>query len=469
MDEAWEFIQNTSELVGTEAIWKLTKRTGYMFYIMNPKEHVFEKLEQVPDYYKEVTPSFMIVIMLEAVFRFLGKKPLLRVNDTITNICQGMIVEIFKIPLQGVELIVYMWIYSNFRITTLPWDSVWTWLIGMVGADFFFYWMHRATHQISFLWNFHEPHHSSEDYNLTTPMRLSVLTSSNFWYTYFPLAVAIPPQVFLVHYQLVIIYQYWLHLEMIPPLGALEYVLNTPSLHKVHHGRNRRCIDKNFGSIFSLWDVMFGTFERETEDDIKYGVTTPLKSFNTFWIQTNFLWPMCKKFLKVKGAKNKLWCLVKGPGWSPGSPWLGKLEDIPEPSPDEKKYDPEISVWMKAYAIIHCGAVVLGYSQLIFNIENLPSFTVFSGSFFIIISAMSFGGIFDDRPWVPFLEISRCLLYFVTEEVILKELKDIPLLTELYFKAYRLLFLLTLSFWLVFFSSAMVFRTPRIKKLLHSD
>ncbi|GFR04284.1 alkylglycerol monooxygenase [Trichonephila clavata] len=265
------------------------KGLGYMFYIMNPKEHLYENVKDVPDYYKEVTPAFIFVIIVEQVLHLIRGKKLMRLNDSVTNISQGILVELFKIPLYGVELLFYTWIYNHWRIYSLPWNSVWTWILCWIGTDFCFYWMHRATHQISFLWLFHEPHHSSEEFNLTVPLRLSVFTSSALWLTYFPMAFFIPPSIFLVHYQLNIIFQYWLHSEYIPRLGILEYIFVTPSHHRVHHGRNRRCIDKNFGSFFILWDHLFGTFEPEGDMKIVFGVTKPLQTFNPIMVQFNYL------------------------------------------------------------------------------------------------------------------------------------------------------------------------------------
>ncbi|GBL99867.1 Alkylglycerol monooxygenase, partial [Araneus ventricosus] len=94
--------------------------------------------------------------------------------------------------------------------------------------------------------------------------------------------------------------------------------------------RNRRCIDKNFGSFFILWDRLFGTFEPEGDQKIAFGVTKPLQSFNPIAIQTNHIQAIWKKFCSVDGFWNKLSAVFKGPGWSPGTPWLGHLEDIPE-------------------------------------------------------------------------------------------------------------------------------------------
>ncbi|CAL1262798.1 unnamed protein product [Larinioides sclopetarius] len=434
----------------------LLRKLGYMFYVMDPRDHLYEKVSDVPDYYKEVTPAFIFVIILEQVLHLIRGKELMRLNDSVTNISQGILVELFKIPLYGAELIVYTWIYNNWRISTLPWNSPWTWILCMVLTDFLFYWMHRITHQVSIMWWFHEPHHSSEEFNLTVPLRLSVFTSSALWMTYLPMAFFIPPSTFLVHYQLNVIFQYWLHSEYIPHLGILEYVFVTPSHHRVHHGKNRRCIDKNFGSFFILWDRLFGTFEPEGDQKIAFGVTKPLQSFNPIAIQTNHIQAVWKKLCSVDGFWNKLSAVFKGPGWSPGTPWLGHLEDIPEPKDDEPKYDPKLPRWLELYVILHAAAMVIGYLQMIMFLSKIPNWITFISSVYIILTTISIGCLLDLSSWSPLMELLRCPLYFLLDMAIRKEFSSDFMVLYASMYAFRILFFASFIFWL--------FATPITRK-----
>ncbi|GBM02362.1 Alkylglycerol monooxygenase [Araneus ventricosus] len=338
----------------------LLRRLGFMFYVMDPRDHLYEKVSDVPDYYKEVTPAFIFVIILEQVLHLIRGKKLMRLNDSVTNISQGILVELFKIPLYGAELILYTWIYNNWRIGTLPWNSPWPWILCMVLTDFFFYWMHRITHQVSIMWWFHEPHHSSEEFNLTVPLRLSVFTSSALWLTYLPMAFFIPPSTFLVHYQLNIIFQYWLHSEYVPQLGILEYVFVTPSHHRVHHGRNRRCIDK-ISEVSSFCGIVYSAHsnQKETKKLLLEQITYRLYGRNSVqWM-----------------ALEQIISCIQGPGWSPGTPWLGHLEDIPEPKDDEPKYDPKLPRWLELYVILHAAVMVTGYLQMIMFLSVSTSIT----------------------------------------------------------------------------------------------
>jgi sterol desaturase/sphingolipid hydroxylase (fatty acid hydroxylase superfamily) len=175
--------------------------------------------------------------------------------------------------LQGSNLGVLQWLHEH-RLATLE-GGVWLWALALVADDFVFYWAHRLSHEIRFLWATHEAHHSSEQYTLTTALRQpwTEPLGAVFWVP-LPL-LGFPPEVVLGARTFSLIYQYWIHTELISKMGVLEWVLNTPSHHRVHHGSNPRYIDKNHGGVFIVWDRLFGTFEPETEKAV-YGLTKPL-------------------------------------------------------------------------------------------------------------------------------------------------------------------------------------------------
>ncbi|CAD5122734.1 DgyrCDS11144 [Dimorphilus gyrociliatus] len=112
--------------------------------------------------------------------------------------------------------------------------------------------------EVHFMWAAHQAHHSSEDYNFTTALRQSCLQQFHAWLFFAPIALFVPPQVYVVHHYFNLLWQFWLHTEIIGDLGFLESVLNTPKHHRVHHGRNKYCVDKNYGGILIIWDHAFG-------------------------------------------------------------------------------------------------------------------------------------------------------------------------------------------------------------------
>ncbi|CAN5776224.1 sterol desaturase family protein [soil metagenome] len=149
------------------------------------------------------------------------------------------------------------------------------WALVIVADDFVFYWAHRLSHQIRFFWATHEAHHSSEQYTLTTALRqpwtepLAFL----FWLP-LPLLGFSPAMIFFAH-TVSLLYQYGIHTELVKKLGPIEWIFNTPSHHRVHHGSNAQYIDKNHGAILIVWDRLFGTFEVEDEQPV-YGLTSKL-------------------------------------------------------------------------------------------------------------------------------------------------------------------------------------------------
>ena len=145
-----------------------------------------------------------------------------------------------------------------------------------------------------------------------------------------PLALIIPPPILLVHMQFSLIYQVWLHTEIVSHLGPIEYLINTPRQHRVHHGKNRYCIDKNYGALLMIWDRIFGTYQAE-EEKIAFGTTTePYHTYDTttlhFYYYYDSVW---QKFKQMDGFCNKMKALFYGPGWAPGmttpSLWLNYI------------------------------------------------------------------------------------------------------------------------------------------------
>ena len=181
-----------------------------------------------------------------------------------------------------------------------------------------------------------------------------------------PLAMIVPPQILIVHMQFSLIYQIWLHNDVIGHLGPIEYLINTPRQHRVHHGKNRYCIDKNYGALLMIWDRIFGTHQTEKEK-IVYGVVSPMpKTYDSMVLQFGYYRDVYQKFRDVDGLGNKLSALFKGPGWEPGKPRLGLIKEVPEPDPAGPKYsyDPFIPLWKKFYVMIHSSIMLVAFMQL---------------------------------------------------------------------------------------------------------
>ena len=190
------------------------------------------------------------------------------------------------------------------------------WGLAVVGWDFIYYWNHRFMHEARGMWAIHVVHHSSERYNLSTALRQPVAEVLGVWVPYGLLARAgIRPGLIQQARGINLLYQYWIHTDTIRSIGPGEEVLNTPSHHRVHHGSNRRYIDRNHGSILILWDRLFGTFQRE-EETVVYGLTKNLDSFSPLRIATHELLDIVRDVAHSTTWKDRLSYIVRGPGWA---------------------------------------------------------------------------------------------------------------------------------------------------------
>lgn len=192
----------------------------------------------------------------------------------------------------------------------IPWswhEPIWTnWAISIVLADFTYYWMHRFEHLIPLFWAHHTTHHNSEEFNLITGYRLSWIEPLVEWIFFLPMIlIGVPPLQALISVALVATYQHWIHTQKIKKLGWLDSIFNTPSVHRVHHGTNDWCIDKNFGGILMIWDHIFGTYQKEI-DLVNFGVVPQLKDKTAFSANFFYYGKLIKAVKKKKLLKEKI-------------------------------------------------------------------------------------------------------------------------------------------------------------------
>ncbi|XP_055901643.1 alkylglycerol monooxygenase-like [Biomphalaria glabrata] len=395
--------------MGTRFLRPYLQNLRCMFYLVTPNETSYERVEDVPNFVDEAVPYFTLLILLECILLKWQGKDLPRINDGINSMTHGLLSTMHMLLFRSVELVVYTWIYKNWHFIELPWNSPWTWILGMLSVDFLYYWFHRISHESNIVWASHQVHHSSEEYNLTTALRQSLMQKYYSMFLYFPMALCVPPSVFYIHEQFNLLYQFWIHTEVVTNLGPLEYILNTPSHHRVHHGRNPYCIDKNYAGTLIIWDRMFNTFQAEGEKVI-YGLVHP----NTFW---NPIYGQFFHYLYIfglvkehKGLSNKLSAVVKGPGWEPGKPWRGLYEDLPEVEQPVKKYNSDLIGWANVYVLVHFVLVITFYSMVAPYKQKIDFATSFGFVAFFIYSVSVFGALYDHRNYSYLLEILRCLL-----------------------------------------------------------
>jgi len=206
------------------------------------------------------------------------------------------------------------WLYQ-FRLFDIPvvW---WSWVLLLVAEDFCYYWFHRLHHEVRTLWAAHVNHHSSTHYNLTTALRQSWTTPFTGFLFWVPLPLlGFPIEMILIQKSISLLYQYWLHTELIGKLDGFGVIFNTPSHHRVHHGRNPIYLDRNHAGIFIIWDKIFGTFEPEAET-VDYGLTKNIHTYNPVRIAFHEWGAMLKDLWNAKSWRGRLGYLVMRPGWT---------------------------------------------------------------------------------------------------------------------------------------------------------
>ena len=187
--------------------------------------------------------------------------------------------------------------------------NIWTWILAIIAADLTYYWMHRIEHTYRILWANHSVHHSSKDYNLSVSMRLSIVEPLIEWVFLIPM-ILLGFSTFQAIVSLILVAQYqtWIHTERVGKLGWLDYVFNTPSVHRVHHGSNPQYFDKNFGGILMIWDHFFGTYQKEDEKVI-YGIDRDINTNNPLkinFVEYGVIWKEIKQAKTLAQLKQAL-------------------------------------------------------------------------------------------------------------------------------------------------------------------
>ena len=258
---------------------------------------------------------FLFAIVSESIWDiFFGDRK--SVRETFANFTIAIIGGLLERSVYGLIFIIGLFLVSPFAFISIE-PSWWSWALALVAADFTYYWMHRWEHEVRILWAHHSVHHSSPEFNLTTALRLAWTESLIEWVFFIPMIlIGFSVVQTLIAISIVVAYQTLIHTEKVGKLGVLDKILNTPSVHRVHHGSNRQYLDKNYGGILIIWDRLFGTYEPEIEKVI-YGLTEQLGTSNPIKINFYEYWQIAKDIKRAKTWSDALGYLFRGPGWAP--------------------------------------------------------------------------------------------------------------------------------------------------------
>jgi len=262
-------------------------------------------------------PFFLLLIGIEIYLSYKENKERYVAKDALASIGMGLGSVAINTLMKGIAFGVFSIIYE-YRLFEIGWQW-WAWVLVFFADDFTFYWHHRLSHEVRILWSAHVNHHSSQKYTLATALRQSwgELFYKYIWWAWMPLA-GFPPLMIFMMISVSLIYQFWIHTELINRFPKwFEFFFNTPSHHRVHHASNIRYLDRNHAGILIIWDKIFGTFSEELDSEKPvYGITKNIETYNLFKIATHELVDIVHDVRSAPTFTDKLKYIFYPPGWS---------------------------------------------------------------------------------------------------------------------------------------------------------
>ena len=322
-------------------------------------------------------PIFGLLIALELWVAKRRNIAVYRLFDAISDLSCGTAQQLCLLLSQAPLLVLYAWVQSHYGLWTFE-RSVLNFALAWLIIDFLYYWWHRASHRINWMWALHVVHHQSEDFNLAVALRQAMFTHVSAMIFYAPMAlIGFDVFTFGIVMALNTLVQFWIHTELIRKCGPIELLFNTPSHHRVHHGINDQYLDKNYAGFLITWDKLFGSFEPEDEE-VVYGITKPLRSFNPFWANIHYFVELGERSLRLKRWRDKVWVW-----WAPPE-WLGEGED-PNPQAPQTREE-----------------------QVKFNVRSGRGFVIYALFAFVVVLGLSLAMIVYG-PSLSLLQVAACV------------------------------------------------------------
>ena len=370
-------------------------------------------------------PIFLVLIIIEISYGVWKNDLKHSYMDTISSLSSGFTNLMVDILGLGIIILSYPFFYERLKVIELE-ESVLLYFIAFVCVDFASYCHHRLKHSINIFWNMHVIHHSSEEFNLACALRQSITNNLGIGILFLiPAALlGVPHQIIIILGPLHLFGQFWYHTRHIGKLGWLEYILVTPSQHRVHHAINKEYIDKNLAAIFCVWDRAFGTFQEELDDvPCVYGTLKPVQTWNPLLINFQHLSYLIEDAWHTKniGDKFKIWFMPTG--WRPKD----IIDKIPRKIVKnvyaQEKYKPKYSLLHKVFVSFHF--LILNIVLYIF-LSSFGDLTFADKMAYLILifsTIFSFSSIMDGFKWSVSFEFIRIsiglLIIFFQEELLL--------------------------------------------------
>ena len=368
------------------------------------------------------TPFFIGLVLIEILYGRFVKDQKHNLMDTVSSLSSGL-TNVVKDSL-GLVLILVSYPFLLEHLALIEIKATWlVWVVAFVALDFAGYWNHRLSHQINLFWNQHVIHHSSEEFNLACALRQPISNLLGYYaLLLIPAALlGVPNQVIAILAPIHLFAQFWYHTQHIGKMGVLEYVIVTPSQHRVHHAINKEYLDKNLGQIFCVWDRMFGTFQEELDEvPPQYGVLKPANTWNPIIINFQHLWRLIQDAWRTKSYWDKLRIWFMPTGWRP--------QDVKERYPvtiienvySFRKYQPETSSSLKAYALFQLMVTTFLMLFMFYNYSEIGFDGLLLFGAFIFVGIYGYTTLMDRKNYAVWIEVIRglggmALIYFTND------------------------------------------------------
>lgn len=367
-------------------------------------------------------PFFVLLLLLEISYGYFTKKQTYNVMDTISSLSSGLTNTVKDSLGLVLVLVSYPFLLKYLAVNNLP-ETWYTYVVAFIAIDFAGYWHHRLSHKINYFWNEHVIHHSSEEFNLACALRQSI--SNVFGYTallLIPAAIiGVPYKVIAILSPIQLFAQFWYHTKHIGKLGFLEYIIVTPSQHRVHHAINEIYIDKNLGQVFSVWDRMFGTFQEELDEEPPvYGVLKPASTWNPIVINFQHFLRLLKDAWRTNNWFDKLRIWFMPTGWRPKDVAEKFPIEIIEDPHTQIKYKTPASNLLKGWSIFQFVVTLVMLLFLFFNYGTIGFKNLLIYGLIIYLGVFAYTSLMDRKSFnVIFEAIRLCLalgvIYFTQD------------------------------------------------------
>lgn len=359
-------------------------------------------------------PFFIGLVLFEIGYGQFIKKQMHKPMDTISSLSSGL-TNIIKDSL-GLVLIIVSYPFLLEHLAVFEIEATWlVYVIAFICIDFASYWNHRLSHKINFFWNQHVIHHSSEEFNLACALRQSISNLLGYFsILLIPAALlGVPHKVIAVLAPIHLFAQFWYHTKHIGKLGILEYIIVTPSQHRVHHAINKEYIDKNLAAIFCVWDRAFGTFQEELDEvPPVYGVLKPANTWNPILINFQHIWRLIQDAWRTNSWIDKLRIWFMPTGWRPKD----VIEKFPikiiENPYEQVKFNTNPSKELIYWSVFQLIATTLLMLFMFYNFENIQSVDLLIYGLIVFLGIYGYTSLMDNSKIAIVVEVFFCCLGF---------------------------------------------------------